>query len=622
MTLRKTIFICHASEDKQAAEELALRLRHMRFNVFLDRLSLPPGHAFDDQIQSEIVRRSDAFVFLISPKSIEKGRYTLTELEFAQQRWPHPHGRVLPVMISPTNLQDVPSYLTAVTILETKGNVVAETAARVEKLTSGSIRRAPIFTFLATCGVLIAIGTSIQYFGPSSGQVPSGHGDSKIASPHNSSVPETPEVRPSQFPPNFHLMFTLESTDANPNLLDDIARLYVPARRMERKIIRQRDDFYDEIVDTPSDRTLFSAIVAREIITGYVGIPPRTSFCLRRSERSLGDLNRNHVILRCKEGDQPCDTFDSADEGLLLPAQCTPRRVERNSITLGDLRLAAPRIFSEANAQTPANVWSVPSLASLLERRNTRALRDGFTVFSLRSAEAISVDADGVSLDLVVNDTSVLVSGIPADLQITDFDPVRPLELKFALQNLNFNGRYAGCDQISAQLQFYKQGERAASILLRLRYSALRNVERANVKTDYGLIVWSAHYEVVSGPNEAGTDWRVFVQAAPTREMSRLQNAQKEIDLMGLVYQEAGRPYRVVAVLRPALRNSAGIALGLLQDTGQIRFTFTRDEATRLRSFAMEERRRNGDARRLFVGDPDLYQEPPGADRSFLCPSP
>src|SRR5262249_31407978 len=87
------------------------------------------------------IRTSDLLVFLISPESVTKGRYTLTELSFARQQWRAPRGHVLPVVIAPTPIATVPTYLKAVTLLEPEGNIAAETAAAVEKLQGWSRSR-------------------------------------------------------------------------------------------------------------------------------------------------------------------------------------------------------------------------------------------------------------------------------------------------------------------------------------------------------------------------------------------------------------------------------------------------------------------------------------------------
>jgi SH3-like domain-containing protein len=127
------VFLCHANQDKSAAESIAFSLRARGHEVFLDRDDLPPGGSFDQRIE-RAVKRSDVFVFLISPDSVAEGRYTLTELTFARHKWPDPNEHVLPVMARKTPLEQVPAYLKAVTILEPSGSISAETSAAVDAM--------------------------------------------------------------------------------------------------------------------------------------------------------------------------------------------------------------------------------------------------------------------------------------------------------------------------------------------------------------------------------------------------------------------------------------------------------------------------------------------------------
>jgi hypothetical protein len=127
------IFLSYASEQKAAAEAVAFSLRSRGHSVFLDRDDLPEGNSYDDRIANG-VDRSDMMIFLISPQSIAAGRYSLTELRFARYKWPNPNGRVLPVVIEPAPMADIPPYLKAVGILEPQGNSAAEIAFAVERL--------------------------------------------------------------------------------------------------------------------------------------------------------------------------------------------------------------------------------------------------------------------------------------------------------------------------------------------------------------------------------------------------------------------------------------------------------------------------------------------------------
>ncbi len=129
------IFITYAKEQRSIAEPIAFSLRARGHDVFLDRDDLPPGRSFGEQIQAAL-QKCDLLVFLISPDSVAPGRFTLTELEFARQHWRTANNRLLPVMVAPTPMADVPAFARAVTILEPKGDVVAETAAAVDELRS------------------------------------------------------------------------------------------------------------------------------------------------------------------------------------------------------------------------------------------------------------------------------------------------------------------------------------------------------------------------------------------------------------------------------------------------------------------------------------------------------
>lgn len=127
------LFITYASDDRPIADELAVRLRTEGHVVFMDKDNLPEAEGYDAAIR-EGIADCDVYVFLISPNSLKAGRYTLTEMKLARERFPNPHGRVLPVMIAPTPFSDVPAYLGAVTVLQPEGNIVAETVARIGEM--------------------------------------------------------------------------------------------------------------------------------------------------------------------------------------------------------------------------------------------------------------------------------------------------------------------------------------------------------------------------------------------------------------------------------------------------------------------------------------------------------
>ena len=119
------IFISYASEDKDLAEKVHFALLGGQHETFFDKDSLPAGGSYRQRI-AQGIDNSDAMVFLISPDSIADGSYARTELKRARKMWPHPRGRVLPVMARKVEWSDVPNYLGAVTVLEPEGDTATE----------------------------------------------------------------------------------------------------------------------------------------------------------------------------------------------------------------------------------------------------------------------------------------------------------------------------------------------------------------------------------------------------------------------------------------------------------------------------------------------------------------
>lgn len=137
------LFISYPSDQKDLAERLRLALESEGHDVFIDRAELKEGEPYHEMLR-EAIESSDAMVFLVTPRAIRPGSYALTELDIAQRRWRRPGGHVLPVLAQPTPVEDIPPYLRAVTLLQPKGDLVAETVAAVARLRS----RLPLWGWL------------------------------------------------------------------------------------------------------------------------------------------------------------------------------------------------------------------------------------------------------------------------------------------------------------------------------------------------------------------------------------------------------------------------------------------------------------------------------------------
>jgi TIR domain len=130
------IFLSHAEEQKEVAEQIAIALRNAGHTVFLDKDDLPSGGDYNARLYRAI-KRSDLFIYGISPESVAEGSYARTELLFAEKRFKKSVNHLLPVILAPTPFDRVPAYAGSVTILTPTGNVVAEVAQAVADIESG-----------------------------------------------------------------------------------------------------------------------------------------------------------------------------------------------------------------------------------------------------------------------------------------------------------------------------------------------------------------------------------------------------------------------------------------------------------------------------------------------------
>lgn len=150
------IFLSHAHEQAGIADALAIALRQEGHEVFLDRDALKAADGYHAAIRREI-ESCELFVFLVSPQSLAAGGYALTEMNVARERWHDPSGRVLPVLVEAVDFESIPPYLKAVSVLQPKGDAVAETLLRVAALARrGQARRWRLGAAAAMAAILVA----------------------------------------------------------------------------------------------------------------------------------------------------------------------------------------------------------------------------------------------------------------------------------------------------------------------------------------------------------------------------------------------------------------------------------------------------------------------------------
>ncbi len=154
------IFISYSSKYSDLCERLRLALEAEGHRAFVDRSELEPGQTFNAELR-EAISECDVFIFMVAPESVAHGSYALAELGLAQNRWRHPRGHVLPVVVAPTPIESVPPYLKAVTLLQPQGDVVAETLAAVASMRA----RRRIWPLVLAAGIVgLLAAAALAYF--------------------------------------------------------------------------------------------------------------------------------------------------------------------------------------------------------------------------------------------------------------------------------------------------------------------------------------------------------------------------------------------------------------------------------------------------------------------------
>jgi hypothetical protein len=105
-------------------------------------------------------RRPEVVVLLIAPGTLGEDSRSRHHLERAARRWPDPAGRVIPLLIRPTPLDEIPPYLRSVTLIVPAGDPTADVLSELvqlsERRTSRLLRRSVLLT--AGLAVVVTIG--------------------------------------------------------------------------------------------------------------------------------------------------------------------------------------------------------------------------------------------------------------------------------------------------------------------------------------------------------------------------------------------------------------------------------------------------------------------------------
>ncbi|MBV1959227.1 MAG: hypothetical protein KUG53_00710 [Pseudomonadales bacterium] len=407
----------------------------------------------------------------------------------------------------------------------------------------------------------------------------------------------------AMLPKEIEFQFTYNSDGNDPNLSDKFIVFAVENRVNNRTLFLQPGhQFFVDSLDLIEEGEKLNLAMYRVVKESHTTVYDKnTSFCLTRAATFKPDSS-NHTRFHCHD-------VSGCKHDIATPAWfdlCTKQSGAYNILPFS--------FMSQVHAEPAKDtIWFIPTLDTLKSREDMFGI--GYTHFTLRSDKALGIDADGFYYEITVNDRKTHINGMPPSFTAQSHDFSTPLNIEFALQNLNFSGTNNGCDRIDLTLRFLKNGKPTRQeVKFHRSYVALRDaVEKQYDQLD-GQLSWQGKY--IRAPKEYDTE--VFISSiliarnlelqankgAINQAQNTISQMKSEFDSLELNFE--GK--KLVAIIRPPLTQiSYGLAIGVVEETEQIRFTFPKTTATRLKAFLLEQRKNGGKYGRIIAPDTFLY---------------
>jgi hypothetical protein len=396
-------------------------------------------------------------------------------------------------------------------------------------------------------------------------------------------------VMPHQVQTEGWLRFSLQCEKSEHPILSFFQR---QPKWKEAHPVAPNGDRYKDWVDLPRGGARFYARAKRVVtdseFTEDLGSP--TEFCFKQRPTPPPGNPPREAHLDCTEG-KHCRVSDN-DPGWF--EDCSTA-ADWNTQT-GILRT----VYAD---EKPQPGWKVPSLETL--RSMGGQDRPGYTEFTIRSSELGTLKADSVQYLIKANGQPLYVDGWGPEDMLTPFDGTNGFIFTFGLQNLDFSGADDGCEDIQVNLSFREQSRVIKQVTLSRKYAALRDTDSEDLRSADGTdFSWGGKY---MKPKTEDTS-EVIVASVPN--LQAMKNAKNQIDEAKVTYDGA----TVVGVLRPPLNNpNYSIAVGVRQQSGQVRFTFDKATANHILDWTRHVPIRST---RLFRKDTFVYQMRPGDNGS------
>ena len=403
----------------------------------------------------------------------------------------------------------------------------------------------------------------------------------------------------ANLPANITFQFNYEFEDEADTTLDDsLVRLAIQNRRSTMLVRQPPENFYPYNVGLPPVGTILNARIHRVVKEGFSSSHDHaTKLCLMRAATlPAGPNPPTHTRYHCWQEEGRCehDTLSPRwFDQCTAASNKTSLAPQNQSSMLSDFFTVSSAAFAQ---NTVSEVWHVPSLETLQARADV--FGQGYTQFTIASKMPANVDADGYFVSLTVNGQAVHIDGMPPSFMTEPLKAGANIDFNFALQNLNFSGVDAGCDTITAALQFVKNGKLVGEpVRFRRSYVALRDARVKTMQWGDNTLTWTGKF--VRAPRQYDNEF--FAQSivipgglSKLKNTAKIARAQASITEMKARFDNLNLKFagnRLVAVIRPPLtQTSYGLAVGMVEPTGQIRFTFKYTEAKELRDQIMDQR--------------------------------
>jgi hypothetical protein len=381
------------------------------------------------------------------------------------------------------------------------------------------------------------------------------------------------EARGERIPSPFQLRFGYDPPITNQVSPDDRVRVDIQGGKYmleNERLIRQDGGFFGIYTPFPEEKEDLRGSITWGLQkpTKEVGSAP-ASFCLRRPT-VLPASQENHFHLDCKG--KGCAVHIPSSKWLdMCPG-------------------SGAALVGNAFAEEGGSQWSVPSAATLASAAARKQVKGvGYTRFDIETAAFRDPSVVGVEVAIHVNGVPIYEDALPPELRPVPNRPNEPFKYSFALETLDFQGIQAGCEAISLSFtpRLAGRDKKGTPSKATLAYVSLRDMKEETVRLGDSSLTWSATYVIPSD------EWshQAFIKSEPYLESEgeqgmigarqRAVKAKKKFDSLGLKFND--RP--LVAVIRPPLETSAGgrlgygLTAGVLQASGQVRFTFSFAEA-------------------------------------------